>query len=323
MQDYIIRRFLWMFPALFIMLTLLFFAFQVIPGDPVRAVFSGEGATTLTQEQVDYFRNLFGLDKPLHIRYFKWFWDAIRFDLGLSIQTGAKVTQEVSTRLPVTSTLVIMALLLTIVISIPLGILCAFYQDKWPDYVLRIVALFALSMPSFWVGVMVIMLFLYLWRWFPPLDYATIFTDPWLTLKQLFLPAFILGVRPVGVAVRVVRSSMLEVFREDFLRTARAKGLIERLVISRHALPNGLIPVITFFGLEAIILVGAAVLIEQIFAIPGLGTLVVDAVKARDMYMAQGGMLFLFILSLGVNFIVDVLYGVIDPRVRHEYARGK
>lgn len=312
-----------MVPALFCMLTLLFFAFQVIPGDPVRAVFSGEGATTLTKEQVAYFRELFGLDKPLHIRYFKWFWDALHFDLGLSIQTGAEVSKEVLTRLPVTFTLVAMALIITIVFSLPLGVMCAFYQDKWPDYILRLLALFALSMPSFWVGVIVILIFLYLWRWFPPLDYATIFTDPWLTIKQLFLPAFILGIRPVGVAVRVVRSSMLEVFREDFLRTARAKGLVESMVVSRHALPNGMIPVITFFGLEAIILVGAAVLIEAIFAIPGLGTLVVDAVKARDMYMAQGGMLFLFVLSLVVNFIVDVLYGVIDPRVRHEYAREK
>jgi peptide/nickel transport system permease protein len=323
MQDFILKRVLWMIPALFVMLTLLFFAFQIIPGDPVRAVFSGEGATTLTKEQVEYFRTLFGLDKPLYVRYFKWFWDALHLNLGLSIQTGTEVTKEVAARLTVTTTLVIMALLITVVISIPFGILCAFYQDKWPDYVLRVVALFALSMPSFWVGVLAILILLYAWRWFPPLDYATIFTDPWLTLKQLFLPAFILGVRPVGVAVRVVRSSMLEVFREDFLRTARAKGLIERLVVSRHALPNGMIPVITFFGLEAIILVGSAVLIEQIFAIPGLGTLVVEAVKNRDMYMAQGGMLFLFILSLVVNLIVDILYGVIDPRVRHEYARGK
>ena len=316
MQDYVIKRILLIFLGLFFMLTLLFFAFQVIPGDPIQAIVGGEGGTTLGNEQVEYFRNLYGLDRPLYIRYFGWFWNAIRFDLGVSIQTGGAVSKEVLSRLPYTFTLIGMALLVTIILAIPLGIFCAFYQDKWQDYVFRIFALLALSVPSFWLGIMVVLLLLYVWRWFPPLSYATIFTDPWVAFQQLFLPALILGVRPVGVAIRIVRSSMLEVFREDFLRTARAKGLIERLVISRHALPNGLIPIITYFGLEAIILIGGAVLIETIFAIPGLGTLVIDAVKTRDMYMAQGGMVVLLLMALLINLIVDILYGVVDPRVR-------
>ncbi len=321
MLGYIIRRIFWLIPSLVLMMTLLFFAFQAIPGDPVQAVFSGEGATTLTETQLVYFRNLLGLDRPLYIRYFDWFWKAIHLDLGVSIQTGGEVTKEVATRTPITFTLVGLAVIITIIISIPLGIFCAFYQDKWPDYILRVFALVALSMPSFWIGIIVIQILLHFWRWFPPLDYAPILTNPWIAFQQLFLPAFILGVRPVGVAVRIVRSSMLEVFREDFLRTARAKGLIESVVVSRHALPNGLIPVVTFFGLEAIILVGGSVLIEAIFAIPGLGTMLIDAVKTRDMYMAQGGLLILLLLTLILTLIVDVLYGVIDPRVRHGYAK--
>ncbi len=323
MHKYIIKRILLIIPALFLMLTLLFFAFQILPGDPVRAAFSGPGASGLSLEQVDYFRHLLGLDRPWYIRYLDWFWDAFHLDLGVSVQTGGAVREEVLTRLPITFALVGMAILLTIIFSIPLGILCAFYQDKWPDYVLRIFALFSLSMPSFWVGIIVILISLSLWHWFPPIDYATIFTDPWLSVQELFLPALVLGIRPIGVAVRVVRSSMLEVFREDFLRTARAKGLIERVVISRHALPNGLIPVVTYFGLESILLVGGAVLIEQVFGIPGLGIMIVDAVQASDMYMAQGGMLALLVLALGVNLIVDVLYGIIDPRVRYGYGSNK
>lgn len=322
MRDYVIKRILLIFPALFFMLTLLFFAFQVIPGDPIRAIAGGEGGSSLGNEQVEYFRNLYGLDRPLYLRYFGWVWNAIRFDLGVSIQTGVAVRKEVLSRLPYTFTLIGMALSVTIILAIPLGILCAFYQDKWQDYVFRIFALFGLSVPSFWLGIMVVLLLLRVWRWFPPLSYATLLTDPWVVFQQLFLPAMILGVRPVGVAVRIVRSSMLEVFREDFLRTARAKGLIERRVISRHALPNGLIPIITYFGLEAIILVGGAVLIETIFAIPGLGTLVIDAVKNRDMYMAQGGLVVLLLMALLINLIVDILYGVVDPRVRRRYVKG-
>lgn len=271
MKDYIIKRVAWIIPTLFFMLTFLFFAFQVIPGDPLGALLGGEGGISLSKQQLEYFRNTYGLNQPLHVRYLNWIWGALQLDFGLSIQTGGKVSQEVLSRLPVTFSLVGMAVLITIILSIPLGILCAFHQDRWPDYILRIFALSALSIPAFWLGIMVILLLLYLWGWFPPLSYATLFTDPWTFLQQLFLPAFILGVRPVGVAVRIVRSSMLEVFREDFLRTARAKGLIERLVVSRHAFPNGLVPIVTYFGLEAVLLVGGGCPYRNHLCHPGIG----------------------------------------------------
>lgn len=315
MQRYIFRRLLWFVPTVFLTLTVVFMLLQIVPGDPLSA-YSGMESLALTNEQKEVIRHELGLDRPLYVRYFEWFWDLAHLDLGVSISTGTDVWEEMRPRLPATLTLVSMAIVIVIVFSIPFGILCGLFQDKFPDYILRILSLLILSMPSFWLAIIVILILLELWAWFPPLEYGTIFTDPWLTLRQLFFPALILGLRPVGIATRVVRSSLLEVFGEDFLRTARAKGLMERAVIRRHALPNGLLPAITFYGLEFIILIGGAILMEVVFGIPGLGSLLVNAMEVKDIYIVQGCVLFLLFIALTMNLLVDVLYGVVDPRVR-------
>ena len=315
MREYAIRRLLWMIPTLILALTMLFLLFQIIPGDPIRAAFGEEAP--VGNLQYEALRHELGLDRPLYIRYFDWLWRAIRLDLGVSLYTGEKVWTEIFTRLPTTLTLITTAILIMAVLSIPLGIMAALYQDKWPDYVMRIIALAGLSLPNFWLAIIVILVLITLWGWYPPLNYATIVSDPWTALRQLAFPSLILGYRPVGIATRIVRSSLLENLGEDYVRTARAKGLIERLVLTRHAIPNSLIPVVTFFGLEGLILIGSAVIIEDVFGIPGIGGLTVLAVRQRDLYVVQGCIFVLILFSLILNLTIDLLYAKLDPRVRY------
>jgi peptide/nickel transport system permease protein len=203
------------------------------------------------------------------------------------------------------------------VLAIPIGILAALRQDSWVDYGLRVFTISGLSIPSFWFGLMVILFLLLVFRWFPPLTYAVIYSNPWVSLQQLFLPAMVLGYRQTAVSARMMRSSMLEVLREDYVRTARSKGLKERVVVYLHALKNAALPVVTIFGVEAVILFSGAVIIEKIFNVPGVGTLIVDAMGRRDLPLVQGVVLMIVGFVLVVNLVVDLTYAWLDPRIRY------
>jgi peptide/nickel transport system permease protein len=316
MIGFIIRRLLWFVPILLLTLTILFLLLQVVPGDPIRAAFGSE--SPLDEKQIQALRAQLGLDKPLYVRYLSWLWGVIHFDLGVSFFTGSTVKEQLATRIPVTASLIILSLSIVIILSIPCGSLAGYYHDKWPDWILRTVSILFISLPHFWLAVIAIILLMTFTSWSLSIKYVTIFTNPLGGVKQLILPAFIMALHSFGVGTRMIRSSLIEVLEEDYIRTARAKGVTERLLTRRHALPNSLIPVITFYGIQAVLLIGGSVVIESIFGLPGIGSLVAQAANNRDLYVLQGAVLVLVLLALFINLAIDLLYGWLDPRIRYE-----
>jgi peptide/nickel transport system permease protein len=311
MGHYLLKRLIWFIPVLWITLTLLFFLLQIVPGDPIRAAFGDQKA--LSEEQIQTLRTQLGLNKPLAVRYVMWLWDVARLDLGISFYTAATVKEQLGARIPITAGLVILSILIVIFLSVPCGVAAGFYHDKWPDWMLRVVSTLFISLPHFWIAVIAIMALLLLRGTALSIEYFNIFTHPYDAAKQL-----ILALRPFGVGTRMIRSALIEILQEDFIRTARAKGLTETLITWRHALPNAFVPVITFYGLESIVLIGAAVVIERIFGLPGIGSLVVQAASSRDLYVLQGSILVLLLFALFINLAIDLLYAVLDPRVKYE-----
>lgn len=316
MKEYLLRRVLLILPTLFGALTLIFFIMNILPGD-VALMILGEDTGQSNVEALAHLREQLGLNRPLYVQYFSWLWGILRLDFGTSLWTGVPVFEEIWVRLPITLTLIVFSVSLSMVMAIPIGIMAALKQDSWVDYGLRIFTISGLSIPSFWFGLMLLLFLLVVFSWFPPLTYAVIYTNPWVSLQQLFLPAIVLGYRQTAVSARMMRSSMLEVMREDFVRTARAKGLKERIVIYLHALKNAALPVVTIFGVEAVILFSGAVIIEKIFNVPGVGTLIVDAMGRRDIPLVQGVVLIIVVFVLLVNLLVDVAYAWLDPRIRY------
>jgi peptide/nickel transport system permease protein len=316
MKEYLARRILLIFPTLFGALTLIFFIMNILPGD-VALMILGEDTGQANPEALARLREQLGLNRPLYVQYLSWLWGVVRLDFGTSLWTGVPVFQEIWVRLPITLTLIVFSVCLSMVMAIPIGILAALKQDSWVDYGLRVFTISGLSIPSFWFGLMVLLFLLLVFRWFPPLAYAVIYTNPWVSLQQLFLPAIVLGYRQTAVSARMMRSSMLEVLREDYVRTARSKGLKERIVVYLHALKNAALPVVTIFGVEAVILFSGAVIIEKIFNVPGVGTLIVDAMGRRDLPLVQGVVLIIVGFVLVVNLVVDLTYAWLDPRIRY------
>ncbi|MFC1534450.1 ABC transporter permease [Thermodesulfobacteriota bacterium] len=316
MRDYIIKRLLWFIPVLFVTVTLLFFLIQVIPGDPIRAAFGDE--SPLSEEQAADLRTELGLDKSIPERYFKWLWDILHLDLGISFYTGSTVKEQILARIPITVGLVTLSVLTMLIMSVPCGVIAGYYHDRWPDWILRTTSIMMISLPHFWVAIMAILVMLTLRGYSISIEYINIFVDPLGAIQQLAIPAFIMALRPFGVGTRMVRSAILEIMEEDFIRTARSKGLVERIVTRRHALPNALVPVVTFYGLETIIAIGAAVVMEGIFGIPGIGSLVADAASTRDLYVLQGSILMLLLFAMFVNLMIDLLCARLDPRIRYE-----
>jgi peptide/nickel transport system permease protein len=316
MIRYIAKRLLWFIPVLFITLTLIFFLLQIVPGDPLRAAFGDQQA--LSEAQLSSLRAQLGLDKPVYVRYFKWLWDVVNLDLGISFYSGDTVKEQLAARIPITTGLVTLSAILMVLLSLPCGAISGFYHDKWPDWLMRVFSTFSISIPHFWIAVIAIMLLLKFRGSSLSIEYFNIFTHPYDAAKQLILPAFIMTLRPIGIGTRMIRSALIEILGEDYVRTARSKGLSEALVTRRHALPNALVPVVTFFGLETVILIGAAVVIERVFGLPGIGSLVVQAAQSRDLFVLQGSILVLLVFAMFINLIVDLLYAALDPRVRYE-----
>jgi len=316
MRAYILKRIIWFIPVLVITLTLVFIIMQVLPGDPIEAAFGDE--TPLSEEQIEALRARFGLDQPLYMRFLDWWWDLLRGDFGISFYSGAGVSEQLISRIPVTFGLIALSMIIMLVFSIPSGILSGYYQNEWPDWIIRTVSILFISLPHFWLATMAILVGLMYFNWFVSIQYVTIFSEPIKALQQIALPAFIMGLRPVSIAARMIRSSLVEVMEEDYIRTGRSKGLTETLLTWRHAVPNSLLPVVTFYGFEIIVLVGTSVVMEGVFSIPGLGGLIIQSAKLHDYYVLQGCVVILLFLALFMNLLVDILYGWLDPRVRYE-----
>ena len=306
-----------MIPTLLGVAVLVFLLLRVAPGDIVMLKYAGTGAFA-PQEALDQERAQLGLDKPLWEQFVRWIWGIVRLDFGNSMWTGRPITEEIRIRLELSLELAIMATIVAILLAIPLGTLAALKQDTWVDYFVRVFSIAGLAMPSFWLGILIILFFLIVFKWLPPLTFTSFTVDPKANLAQLIWPALAVGYRYSAMATRMTRSSVLEVLREDYIRTARAKGLWEKLVLSRHALKNAMLPVITVIGLEFAFLIGGLVVTEQVFNLNGIGMLFVESITRRDYTMTQALVLLVSFAFIVVNFIVDLLYAWLDPRIRYQ-----
>jgi len=313
--TYVIGRLFLMIPTLLGVAVLTFVIMRVVPGDVVVLRYSQSGS--VAQEVIDRERALLGLDRPMHEQFLDFMGGIVRLDFGPSLWTDRPVVDEIGARLGISLELAILATLIATSLAIPLGVLAAVKQDTWIDYLIRVISIGGLAIPSFWLGIMTILFLVVLFAWAPPLIFRPLWEDPIANLAQLIWPALAVGYRYSAVATRMTRSSVLEVLREDYVRTARAKGLGETLVIVRHALRNSLLPVVTVISLEFAFLFGGLVVTEQVFNVNGLGKLLVDAVAHRDYPLVQALVLLFSFVFVFVNFVVDLLYGVLDPRIRY------
>jgi peptide/nickel transport system permease protein len=309
---HILSRLIALIPMLLGLSIASFALVQVIPGDPALVMLGGEG----TPQQVADLRQQLGLDRPLLVRYWEWLTRVARGDLGESMYNRTRVTDELVWRLPTTLTLVLMSLILSIGIGVPAGLLSAVYRNTWVDHTARLLTLISLSLPSFWLGLMLIILFSLKLNLLPIVGYKSVVTDFWLGVRFLILPSFALGTYLAALLARLVRSSVLEVMGQDYIRTARAKGLREEIVLYRHALRNALIPAVTVIGINVGILLGGSAVIETLFVIPGVGQFVVTSLYNRDLPVIQGLILYISVLYILVNLVVDILYTYLDPRLR-------
>ena len=300
--------------TLFLISILVFLIARIIPGDAVEVRLQ---VSARTPQTVAVMREYYGLDQPLHVQYWKWLSNAFQGDLGTSFRGASSVTSMILDRASVTGELTLLAMIVSVSLGIPLGILSAVRQNSPEDYGIRVASMFSLSVPEFWQGIMLILLLSVVLEWIPPLTYADIWEDPRNNLTMMILPAISIGTVASANIVRMTRGAMLEVLRQDYVRTARAKGLREGAVVYSHALRNALIPIVTIAGLQIGYLMGGAVVIEVVFNLPGLGRLVVHAIEQRDYPVIQGIVLFSAAVFLMSNLLVDVLYSYLNPRIRY------
>ena len=316
MGHYILKRLLLMIPTLFGVAVLIFLFLRVLPGDIVELKYAGTG-TYAPKAALDRERAQLGLDQPIWKQFITWIVGIPRLDFGTSMWTGQPVSHEIAIRLELSIELALMATFVAVLISVPLGALAAVKQDTWIDYFVRVFSIAGLSIPSFWLGIVIILTFVIYFRWLPPLIFTSFWVDPKANLMQLIWPALAVGYRYSAVATRMTRSAVLEVLREDYIRTARAKGLWERAVLIRHALKNALLPIVTVIGLEFAFLVGGLVVTEQVFNLNGIGKLFVEAISQRDYTMVQSLVLLTSFVYIFVNFLVDLINAFLDPRIRY------
>lgn len=313
MLGFVGRRLLEALPTLFVVSLTMFIILHLAPGDPVQMML-GEDADP---QAVAALSAELGLDRPLPVQYVDWLIAAARGDLGRSIRTHERVATAILERLPVTLELSLFALVIAVAIGVPLGILAAVRRNSLIDIVSTTIALIGVSLPTFFTGLIFIFFFALVLRVLPPAGYTPFWQNPIENLRMMVMPSVALGAALAGILARMTRSSMLEHLGDDYIRTARAKGLSERAVIVRHALKNALIPVVTVLGLEMGALLGGAILIESIFALPGIGRLVIDSIFARDFPVVQGTILFLALTRMATNLLADVVYGWLDPRIAY------
>ncbi len=317
MRAYILRRLLALIPTLFFASVIVFVTVRMIPGDVIDLMLSQNDVQADKKSREDVIAAL-GLDVPIWQQYFRWVGAIVfRGDLGNSLWQGTPVTELLAARLPVTAELGFIGLIFALLIALPIGVYAAIRQDTRGDYFARSFSILMLAIPSFWLGTMVMVFPSIWWGWSPEVDFKPFRDDPLHNLSQMLVPAIILGFALSAVTMRLTRTMMLEVLRQDYIRTAWAKGLSERLVVGRHALRNAMIPVVTLIGLQAPLLVGGAVILEQIFVIPGMGLLLLDAVNQRDYPIITGVFLVVGVGVMLINLLVDLSYGLLDPKVRY------
>ena len=314
MQAYILRRLLALIPTLFFASLIVFVTVRLIPGSVIDLMLAQNPLAA--EKDRAAIEAALGLDRPLYLQYFRWAGDVLQGDLGRSLWQDTPVTHELLARMPVTLELALLAMVVSIIVALPIGVYSAIRQDTAGDYVMRSFSILMLAIPSFWLGTLVMVFPSIWWGWAPELKYTPFFQDPIANLRQMLLPAVILGLSLAAVTMRLMRTTMLEVLRQDYIRTAWAKGLNERLVVARHALRNALIPVVTLLGLEFAGVIGGAVILELIFVIPGMGSLLLDAVSSRDYPIITGIFLVVGVCVMLINLLVDLSYGVLDPKVR-------
>jgi len=317
MQAYLARRLLALIPALFFASLIVFVIVRLVPGDVIDMMLSQNdvGADKLSRDQLIA---TLGLDRPMWQQYFHWIGGILLHgDFGRSLWQNPPVSELLGARLPITFQLGFMALIVALTIALPIGIYSAIRQDTAGDYLTRSFSILMLAVPSFWMGTMVMVFPSIWWGWSPQVRFVPFTVDPVQNLKQMILPALILGTSLSAITMRLTRTMMLEVLRQDYIRTAWAKGLSEPLVVVRHALRNAMIPVVTLIGLQAPILIGGAVIVEQIFVIPGMGLLLLDAISQRDYPIITGVALIIGLSVMLINLAVDLSYGLLDPKVRY------
>jgi peptide/nickel transport system permease protein len=316
LHKYLLKRFLLMLPTLFGVALVTFVLIRVIPGDVVELRYSGDRGA-VSQEILDRERARIGLDQPIWKQFLTWTLGVVRLDFGTSMWTGAPIWEEIKLRFTLSLQVAIMATLVAVVLAIPLGVLSALKQDTWIDYSVRIFSIAGLAMPSFWLGIVIILVMLVVFKWLPPMVYTPFWVSPTQNLAQLIWPALAVGYRYSAVATRMTRSAMLEVLREDYIRTARAKGLMQKLILSRHALKNAMLPVLTVVALEFAFLIGGLVVTEQVFNLNGIGLLFVQAVAHRDYTLLQALIMLVAGSFIIVNFLMDIASAWLDPRIRY------
>jgi peptide/nickel transport system permease protein len=314
MTQYIIKRLMFTVLVLFLVSIIVFTAVRLIPGDVCRIVL---GTPDVDQQQCNAIRADLGLDKPVVSQYFTYMGGVLRGDFGTTLIGKRDVWGEIRTRIPLTLELTLLATAFALALALPIGVYSALKRDRPADYILRVLTIGWLSIPGFWIGTMLIIFPAKWWGYSPPVGYVDFWDNPLKNVHQLYLPAIALGLALSASLARVTRSSMLEVLRQDYVRTARAKGLTERVTIIRHTLKNAMIPVITLFAIQFGTLLGGTVVLESIFSLPGLGTLTLSSVLVKDYPQVQGLVLFFAAVLVLINLVVDISYGWFDPRIRY------
>jgi peptide/nickel transport system permease protein len=322
MYRYIVNRVLLVIPTLVGAAALVFILMRLIPGD-ICMVRLGSGGASVDPHAVAVCHAELGLNRPLVLQFLDFTWGFFRLDLGISMWSGKPVAEEIAARLPISLEIAVLATVVAILIAIPLGTISALKQNSWIDHVVRTLAIAGIATPSFWLGIVSILVVLDISHalfgaaWMPPIDYVPFWQDPLRNLSMVILPALTVGYRYSAVTMRMTRSAMLEVLREDYIRTARAKGLVERLIVNRHALKNALLPVVTLIGIEFAFLIGGLVVTEQVFNLNGVGRLFVLAVQNQDYTLTQALVMLTVAVFVFANLAVDLLYAWLDPRIRY------
>lgn len=315
MTQYIIKRVFLTIPVLVAVSLISFALIRIVPGDVLDVMYAD---SPLTTEQIEDIRDQLGMNKPLPIQYWEWMTGVLTLNAGNSLWTRRPVLQEISDRLPVTVELALLAFTIKMIIGVPLGVLSATQQDKPADQITRLISIFFLAAPGFWLATLAIVFFASTFGWIPPIGgVAPMFKDPFTNLQQFVIPAIILGASSAATIIRLSRSTLLEVIRQDYVRTAFAKGLTARRVWWVHAVKNAMIPVITAAGTNLGALMGGTVITENIFSLPGVGQLTLSAIQHRDVPQLQINILFLAVVYIFINLIVDISYGWFDPRIRY------
>jgi len=317
MRAYVIRRLLLAIPTVLLVTIIVFFFLRLVPGDVIDLMVLEHETVEDAEVLRAQIAEKLGLNVPIHVQYLNWMGGIFHGDLGRSLWTDRPVTQEIINRLPISFELGFLALLTALIIALPIGIYSAIRQDTYGDYIARSFAIASIALPSFWLATIVMVFPSIWWGWSPPMQLITFTEDPWGNLRMFIIPAFIMGMVLSGTTMRMTRTMMLEVLRQDYIRTAWSKGLRERIIVLRHALKNALIPVVTIIGLQMPIIIGGSVVLERIFNLPGIGWLLIDVINSRDYTVLSSVNLIMALFVLMINLLVDLAYSYLDPRVQY------